>query len=553
MKLAIFFLLLLSACGGGGGSSSSNEPNASQTSNNSSASSSSTPSRISFIVENLDLSDADTLVRFGSTDGTTPVGNSLKISEQFISQSNNISSKNSNSEDINPLLKIQSNSVIYSNDNAIWPIKNDITSTSVIRKQVGSEVLTIPLIYKILQGNLPSDCDLNQFEVDVSEAWEIKNNWYLLKLSYPSSVDENCENVRHSEFKYHVIDNSGNIFDISDFFTQFEGIIPANDGIWNSTNDPILLGYSMIPKVMEVNDDGSLTFTDLTIAPTYGQTSPYLDGSFLYDGTYVLECSNSRGGLDLDIKISKKGETGYTLVRNPRGAGNSWQCIKFIDKDGDFFFMDQLSMWSINKETGDFFNKWGRPDNNQYNNNKFQDYDFSPNTIDFNQLNCDGDFGIAGCATFYANRQVIGRVDDFVILNSNSFVYNLDTAEFFTICTGKKKYPSLSNPIVNDATHVTSFRSGRYLYCSRAQHIFTRYDFQTDSIVSFDADSIGLEVLENNFIFGNNSVVFKAIDTTTEDVKLGVFNFNDNSYEDLGTIETSEGRKAYTVLPIQGS
>ncbi len=548
MKLAISFLLLLTACGGGGGSSSSNEPNVSLTSNNSSASSSSTPSRITFIVENLDLSDADTLVRFGSTDGTTPVGNSLKISEQFISQSNNISSKNSNSEDKNPLLKIQSNSVIYGHDNAIWPIKNDITSTSVIRKQVGSEVLTIPLIYKILQGNLPSSCDLNQFEVDVSEAWEIKNNWYLLKLSYPSSVDENCENVRHSEFKYHVVDNSGNIFDISDFFTQFEGIIPANDGIWNSTNDPILLGYSMIPKVMEVNDDGSLTFTDLTIAPTYGETSPYLDGSFLYDGTYVLECSNSRGGLDLDIKISKKGETGYTLVRNPRGAGNSWQCIKFIDKDGDFFFIDQTSMWSISKETGDFFNKWGKADNN-----RFQDYDFSPNTIDFNQLNCDGDVGNAGCATFYANRQVIGRVDDFVILNSNSFVYNLDTAEFFTICTGKKKYPSLSNPIVNDATHVTSFRSGRYLYCSRAQHIFTRYDFQTDSIVSFDTDSIGLEVLENNFIFGNNSVVFKAIDTSTEDVKLGVFNFNDNSYEDLGTIETAEGRKAYTVLPIKGS
>ena len=74
--------------------------------------------------------------------------------EQFISQSNNISSKNSNSEDKNPLLKIQSNSVIYGHDNAIWPIKNDITSTSVIRKQVGSEVLTIPLIYKILQGQI---------------------------------------------------------------------------------------------------------------------------------------------------------------------------------------------------------------------------------------------------------------------------------------------------------------------------------------------------------------------------------------------------------------
>ena len=63
MKLAFLVLLLLSACGGGG-SSSSNEPNASSTSNNSSASSSSTPSRISFVVENLDLSDADTLVRF---------------------------------------------------------------------------------------------------------------------------------------------------------------------------------------------------------------------------------------------------------------------------------------------------------------------------------------------------------------------------------------------------------------------------------------------------------------------------------------------------------
>ena len=188
MKLAIFFLFLLSACGGGGGSISSNEPNASLTSNNSSASSSSTPLRISFIVENLDLSDADTLVRFGSTDGTTPVGNSLKINEQFISQSDNISPINRNSEEVNFPIKIQSNSVIYINDNRIWPIKNDITSTSVIRKQVGSDVLTIPLTYKILQGNLPSSCDLNQFEVDVSEAWEIKNNWYLLKLSYPLSL-----------------------------------------------------------------------------------------------------------------------------------------------------------------------------------------------------------------------------------------------------------------------------------------------------------------------------------------------------------------------------
>ena len=549
MKLAIFFLLLLSACGGGGGSSSSNEPNVSLSSNNSSASSSSTPSRITFIVENLDLSDADTLVRFGSTDGTTSVGNSLKISEQFISQSNNISSKNSNSEDINPLLKIQSNSVIYSNDNAIWPIKNDITSTSVIRKQVGSEVLTIPLIYKILQGNLPSSCDLNQFEVDVSEAWEIKNNWYLLKLSYPSSVDENCENVRHSDFKYHVVDDSGNIFDISNFFTQFEGIIPANDGIWNSTDDPILLGYDMIPKVMEVNEDGSLTFTDLTIAPTYGQTSPYLDGSFLYDGTYVLECSNSRGGLDLDIKISKKGENGYTLIRNPYGEGNSWLCIKFIDDDGDFIFLNQSSIWTLDKETGEFINKWGEPSESSFTNN-----DLAPNQIGTEARNCLlGGTNLAGCSNFYANRQVIGRFQDYIALNSNSFVYNLETAEWFTICTGKKKYPSQDDNIVNDSTHTTFFRSGRYLYCSRAQHIFTRYDFQTDTIVSFDTDSINLEVLEENFIFGTDSVVFKAIDTTTEDLKLGVFNFNDNLYEDLGTLETSEGRKAYTVLPIQGS
>ncbi len=549
MKLAIFFLFLLSACGGGGGSISSNEPNASLTSNNSSASSSSTPSRISFIVENLDLSDADTLVRFGSTDGTTPVGNSLKITERFISQSDSISPINRNSEEVNSPIKIQSNSVIYINDNWIWPIKNDITSTSVIRKQVGSEVLTIPLTYKILQGNLPSSCDLNQFEVDVSEAWEIKNNWYLLKLSYPSSIDESCKNVRHSDFKYHVVDDSGNIFDISNFFTQFEGIIPANDGIWNSTDDPILLGYDMIPKVMEVNEDGSLIFTDLTIAPTYGQTSPFLDGSFLYDGTYVLECSNSRGGLDLDIKISKKGENGYTLIRNPNGEGVSWQCIKFIDKDGDFIFLDQNLIWSITKETGEFINKWGEAGEYSFPNN-----DHTPNQRGVEARNCLlGGTNLASCSYFYANRQVIGRFQDYIALNQTSIVYNLETAEFFTICTGKKKYPTTDDNIVSDSTHVTYFRSGRYLLCSRAQHIFTRYDFQTDSIVSFDTDSINLEVLKDDFIFGTNTVIFKAIDTTTEDLKLGVFNFNDNSYEDLGTIETSQGRKAFTVLPIKGS
>lgn len=473
--------VLITGCGGGGESDSEKPTPSTPLSNEPTPSTPPSNEIVSFKLSNINISDADALVDTQSSN----TGKSIQKSAYSLAGTK----KSSGSESS----------------------KASTDSLSTETQMMIDGVLTkIPFEFEVIGT---TDCTAEAASLSVSDIFNLGANRTLLSISHPVKQFEDCT-FEYGPYASYIVNKFGDVYPTEEIFSNTAKIIPANHPAWNTSDNPIIISQDNV-AIEVIIDEGAgepITLREIT----YGDTGNKYIGNMLFDGKHSATAATL--GNDLGVRLIDVDSDGFKIIRQPEGWGNYYGM--FIDHEGDFNWTFVGALYTINKETGELYQKWGG---------------HTPAT-----------YGNRGrYKTFVMDDRC--TVSDYTttvgVLAADGAVWDeYDQGNTFTIYEASREVGNHGgNPDL-------SIIEGKYGYCvNGGKYSFVRYNFDTDEMVEFNTDTHGYEVV--SYEFGTDKVLIEVIDSSTDDKHFIEYDFHTKAFTDHGVIEEG-GRLVVKITPL---
>ena len=463
---------IITACGGGSDAESENSPSNSSAVN--------TP--VTLTLSSINISDADALVetKASSTSSTSNIPSNKSTPK--MSRARAVANKSSESS-----LSLSTETQMMV-DGALTKIPFDLDVTGA------------------------TDCTSEEAALSVSDILNLGANRILISLSHPTKQFEDCT-FEYSPASY-IVNEYGNVYPTDQIFSNALKIIPANHPAWNTSDNPIIISNEgiAIEVIIDETADEAITLREITYAD--GGTNAI--GNMLFDGKYSATIANF--GNDAGVRLIDVDSDGFKIIRPPEGWENYYGM--FIDHEGDFNWTYVGTLYTINKVTGELYQKWGGHTPATYGNRgRYKTFVMDDRCT----------------VSDYAS--VVG------VLAADGAVWDqYDQGDTFTLYEAGK-----TNSFGGYSPNLSKLE-GKYGYCvNDGIYSFVRYNFETKEMVEFNSDSYAYEVV--SYEFGTDKLLIEVIDSSTDDKHFVEYDFDTKTLTDHGVIEEG-GRVVVNIKPL---